>query len=370
MQAAERRVLGVAASLEKVAASNVPRRARRLRHGCRRVRVALPSTRRRPRPQTGRSAGSCGCVPREISHWLSPGDLRRRGRARRCRPPAHLRAGGGDSARSTLPYGAHCSWRFRLAASPFAGLSMPPSRRPDRRGLRGGRDPSPAPRRCGSCCRSPGSLCASWASSRRSCRCLRRAAASRCHCSSVIRCSRKAMRRSVFRAGAAAADAQGSSANAPRPICSRMVTTGGFVIERRCQFAPSTTSVWPGDEPRVRRREERGRPTELLALTDAQRGLARVLVGGAVEVAADVVGHVLVREEARHERVHLDAVRTPLDRERLGQVLHAGLGRGRVHEAGPPVHAYDAPTLMIEPGVPSRCDGGRTRDSTRTCRST
>jgi hypothetical protein len=24
-----------------------------------------------------------------------------------------------------------------------------------------------------------------------------------------------------------------------------------------------------------------------------------------------------------------------------------------VHEAGPPVHAYDAPTLMIEPGVPA-----------------
>ena len=36
---------------------------------------------------------------------------------------------------------------------------------------------------------------------------------------------------------------QASSENGPRPIWSRIVTTGGFVIDRRCQFAPSTTSV-------------------------------------------------------------------------------------------------------------------------------
>ena len=72
----------------------------------------------------------------------------------------------------------------------------------------------------------------------------------------------------------------------PLPIWSRTVTTGGLVSERRCQLAPSTTSVWPGDEAGVRRREERRRPAELLALADAQRGLARVLVVGAVEVAA------------------------------------------------------------------------------------
>ena len=35
-----------------------------------------------------------------------------------------------------------------------------------------------------------------------------------------------------------------------------------------------------------------------------------------------------------HEPVHLDAVRAPLDRERLGQVLHARLGRRGVREAG------------------------------------
>ena len=29
------------------------------------------------------------------------------------------------------------------------------------------------------------------------------------------------------------------------PICDRIVSTGGFVSARRCQFAPSTTSVWP-----------------------------------------------------------------------------------------------------------------------------
>ena len=33
--------------------------------------------------------------------------------------------------------------------------------------------------------------------------------------------------------------------NGPLPIWSRTVTTGGLVRERRCQFAPSTTSVWP-----------------------------------------------------------------------------------------------------------------------------
>ena len=123
------------------------------------------------------------------------------------------------------------------------------------------------------------------------------------------------------------------SSKSPRPIWSRTVTTGGLVSVRRCQLAPSTTSVFR-DEARVGRREERRGPTELLALADAQRGLARVLVVGAVEVAADVVGHVLVREQAGHEPVDLDAVGAPLDRQRLDHVLHAGFGRGRVGEAG------------------------------------
>ena len=30
-----------------------------------------------------------------------------------------------------------------------------------------------------------------------------------------------------------------------RPNCSRTGTTAGFTSDRRCQFAPSTTSVWP-----------------------------------------------------------------------------------------------------------------------------
>jgi len=72
----------------------------------------------------------------------------------------------------------------------------------------------------------------------------RREAACRCHCSSVTRCSRNAMENSVFAAPTTTVDAaQLSSVNGPRPICSRIVTTGGFVIDRRCQFAPSTTSV-------------------------------------------------------------------------------------------------------------------------------
>ncbi len=80
--------------------------------------------------------------------------------------------------------------------------------------------------------------------------CTRRDSASRCHCSSVTRCNRRAMAPSVIGDVVTAVDARGrgsqvSSANGPRPICSRMVTTGGFVIERRCQFAPSTTSVCP-----------------------------------------------------------------------------------------------------------------------------
>ena len=41
-----------------------------------------------------------------------------------------------------------------------------------------------------------------------------------------------------------------------------------------------------------------------------------------------------MREQAGHEPVDLDAVRAPLDRERLDHVLHAGLGRGAVGEAG------------------------------------
>ena len=36
-----------------------------------------------------------------------------------------------------------------------------------------------------------------------------------------------------------------SAENGPLPICSRTVTTGGFVKLRRCQLAPSTTSVCP-----------------------------------------------------------------------------------------------------------------------------
>src|SRR5947208_15323311 len=92
----------------------------------------------------------------------------------------------------------------------------------------------------------------------------------------------------------------------------------------------------PGDEPAVRGSEERGRPPELLTSAHAHRRLARVLVARAVEVAADVVGHVLVWEEAGNERVDLDAVRAPLDGERLGEVLHARLGRGRMPEARTP----------------------------------
>ena len=48
------------------------------------------------------------------------------------------------------------------------------------------------------------------------------------------------------RRGARDADLRGaqvSAPNGPRPIWSRTVTTGGFVRVRRCQFAPSTTSV-------------------------------------------------------------------------------------------------------------------------------
>jgi hypothetical protein len=36
-----------------------------------------------------------------------------------------------------------------------------------------------------------------------------------------------------------------SRLNGPFPIWSRTLTTGGFVSERRCQFAPSTTRVCP-----------------------------------------------------------------------------------------------------------------------------
>src|SRR4051794_18487812 len=54
-------------------------------------------------------------------------------------------------------------------------------------------------------------------------------------------------------------------------------------------------------EPRVWRREERRGPAELLHLTHAQRGLARVLVVRALEVRLDVGGHVGVGEEAGDE---------------------------------------------------------------------
>ena len=37
----------------------------------------------------------------------------------------------------------------------------------------------------------------------------------------------------------------GLGSKGPLPIWSRTVTTGGLVSERRCQLAPSTTSVWP-----------------------------------------------------------------------------------------------------------------------------
>ena len=36
-----------------------------------------------------------------------------------------------------------------------------------------------------------------------------------------------------------------SGSNGPRPIWSRIVTTVGLVMLRRCQLAPSTTSVCP-----------------------------------------------------------------------------------------------------------------------------
>ena len=89
------------------------------------------------------------------------------------------------------------------------------------------------------------------------------------------------------------------ASNGPLPIWSRTVTTGGLVSDRRCQFAPSTTSVCPemnrayGDARNVAAQpSSRSRP-------DPQRRLAHVLVVGALEVGLDVGGHVLVREQAR-----------------------------------------------------------------------
>src|SRR4051812_29999477 len=89
-----------------------------------------------------------------------------------------------------------------------------------------------------------------------------------------------------------------------------------------------------GDEAGVGRGEERRRPPQLLTLADAHRRLADVLVMGPGQVALDVCGHVLVGEEPRHQAVDLDAVGRPLDGERFGEVLDAGLGCRRVGEAG------------------------------------
>src|SRR5262249_50959339 len=54
----------------------------------------------------------------------------------------------------------------------------------------------------------------------------------------------------------------------------------------------------------------------------------------ALEVGLDVGRHVLMWEEAGHEAVDLDPVRSPLDGERLREVLHARLRRRRMGEAG------------------------------------
>ena len=53
-----------------------------------------------------------------------------------------------------------------------------------------------------------------------------------------------------------------------------------------------------------------------------------------VETVPDVIGHVLMGEQARHQAVDLDAVGAPFDGEGFDHVLHAGLGGGRVGEAG------------------------------------
>ena len=90
-----------------------------------------------------------------------------------------------------------------------------------------------------------------------------------------------------------------SGSNGPLPIWSRTVTTGGLVSDAALPVGAVDDERVTGDEACVRRREERRGPAELLALPDPQRGLAGVLVVGAVEVALDVGGHVLVRERGR-----------------------------------------------------------------------
>ena len=72
------------------------------------------------------------------------------------------------------------------------------------------------------------------------------------------------------------------------------------------------------------------------------------------QVPGDVGGHVLVGHQARHQAVDLDAVGAPLDGERLGQVLHAGLRRRGVREPGPTGPGVGGTHVDDRPGLARR----------------
>ena len=67
-----------------------------------------------------------------------------------------------------------------------------------------------------------------------------------------------------------------------------------------------------GDEPRVRRGEERRGPSELMDLPTRSAGWRSSTVLARSRFAADVGCHVLVGEQSGHQGVHLDPVRAPI----------------------------------------------------------
>ena len=176
----------------------------------------------RPKP---RHCSSRSDVPRR-RRWPSS----RRGPT--SRRPAFAGAGAMDASprtrRVTSP--APCCSVSGSATTPRARLGPRPrhrGRRDAARGARGprvGRHPAPRPDHRGAAASARGRVARSPSSPRSSCACSTPWAG-------VPRARRVCERR------------QPSSENGPRPIWSRTLTTAGLVNERRCQFAPSTTSV-------------------------------------------------------------------------------------------------------------------------------
>src|SRR5437763_15953536 len=79
------------------------------------------------------------------------------------------------------------------------------------------------------------------------------------------------------------------------------------------------------DVARVRAGQERGGPTEFARAPGTERRDASRVALAAARNVSDLLGLVLVRHQSRDQTVHPDPVWRPFHRERLREVVDAGL---------------------------------------------